>query len=139
MTTDDGTGQRRSYLATETLFGVLKDLETKNLVLPLVGDFAGPKAIRSVGRYLKEKDPSATVSAFYLSNVEQYLNQGGLWMAFCNNIASLPLTDLSTFIYSQGGGGGGGGGLSSWYRPMLADVKSNNCRAGAPEPTAGSR
>jgi len=140
MTTDDGTGQRRSYLATEALFGVLKDLESKNLVVPLVGDFAGPKAIRSVGRYLKDKDPGATVSAFYLSNVEQYLNQGGLWMAFCNNISTLPLTDTSTFIYSQGGGGGGGGGgLNSWYRPMLADVKSNNCRSGDKVPGAVAR
>ena len=77
------------------------------------------------------------MSAFYLSNVEQYLNQGGLWMAFCNNISTLPLTDTSTFIYSQGGGGGGGGGgLNSWYRPMLADVKSNSCRAGEKVPAA---
>ena len=50
MTTSDGNGQARSYLATEENFGVLKDLETRNLVVPLVGDFAGPKAIRSVGK-----------------------------------------------------------------------------------------
>ena len=128
MTATDGAGQSRSYLANETLFGVMKDLHMKNLLVPVVGDFAGPKAIRSVAKYLK--DSGASVTAFYLSNVEQYLNQNGVWQAFCNNIASLPLTDLSTFIYSQNGGGGGGGGLSSWYRPMLADVKTYNCSAG---------
>jgi hypothetical protein len=128
MTAADGAGQSRSYLANETLFGVMKDLESKNLVVPLVGDFAGPKAIRSVGKYLKEQ--GVTVTAFYLSNVEQYLGQNGVWQSFCNNVASLPLTDQSTFIYSQNGGGGGGGGLSSWYRPMLADVKTYNCAAG---------
>jgi hypothetical protein len=128
MTTTDGGGQARSYLANETLFAVLKDLQSKNLVVPLVGDFAGPKAIRSVGKYLK--DQGATVTAFYLSNVEQYLGQSGVWQSFCNNVASLPLTDESTFIYSQSGGGGGGGGLNSWYRPMLADVKTYNCTAG---------
>jgi hypothetical protein len=134
MTTTDGAGQARSYLANETLFGVMKDLETKNLVVPLVGDFAGPKAIRAVGKYLKEQ--GVTVTAFYLSNVEQYLGQNGVWQSFCNNVASLPLTDTSTFIYSQNSGGGGGGGLSSWYRPMLADVKTYNCTAGV---TAGMR
>ena len=142
MTTTDSVGQARSYLASEALFGVLKDLETRNLVVPLVGDFAGPKAIRSVGRYVKDKDASAAVAAFYLSNVEQYLNQNGVWQLFCNNVASLPLNAQSTFIYSQGGqggrgGGGGGGGLASWYRPMLADVKSSNCAASAPASGTG--
>ena len=130
MTTSDGAGQARSYLATEALFQVMKDLETRNLVVPLVGDFAGPKAIRAVGKYLKEQ--GATVTAFYLSNVEQYLTQSGVWQSFCNNIASLPLTDDSTFIYSQQNRGGGGGGLGSYYRPMLADVKTFSCASGGP-------
>ena len=53
MTATDGAGVSRSYLANEALFTVMKDLETKNLLVPVVGDFAGPKAIRSVGEYLK--------------------------------------------------------------------------------------
>lgn len=129
MTTTDGAGQTRSYLASEALFGVLKDLHTKNLIVPIVGDFAGPKAIRSVGKYLK--DQRASVTAFYLSNVEQYLTQNGVWQAFCNNVANLPLTEQSTFIYSMGGGGrggGGGGGLNSHYRSMSEDVKVNKCQ-----------
>jgi hypothetical protein len=129
MTTTDAAGQARSYLASEALFGVMKDLETKNLLVPVVGDFAGAKAIRAVGKYLKEQ--SATVTAFYLSNVEQYLSQSGVWQSFCNNVASLPLTEDSTFIYSQQNRGGGGGGLGSYYRPMLADVKSYSCAIGA--------
>jgi hypothetical protein len=142
MTTTDSAGQTRSYLASEALFGVMKELETKNLVVPLVGDFAGPKAIRSVGKYLKERESGAIVSAFYLSNVEQYLVQGGLWQSFCNNVASLPLSEHSTFIYSQGGGGGGrggGGGLASWYRPMLSEVKAASCTASVPARTGAVR
>ena len=53
-------------------------MEQKNLLIPLVGNFGGPKAIRAVGTYLKEH--GAIVGAFYLSNVEQYLfrpPQGG--------------------------------------------------------------
>ncbi len=139
MTTNDGAGEMRSYLASEALFAVMKELESKNLVIPLVGDFAGPKALRSVGRYIKDKEPGATVGAFYLSNVEQYLGQSGLWQAFCNNVASLPLNDSSRFIYSQGGaagGGRGGGGLGSLHRPILAEVKSSGCSAAERPPTS---
>lgn len=131
MTADDGLGVARSFLASEEHFLFLKALHAKNLFVPVVGNFGGPKAIRAVGRYLKDR--KAVVSAFYLSNVEQYLGQDGLWFTFCGNVAALPLDETSTFIYSQGGGGrGGGGGLLSWYRPMLADVKANKCDAGLP-------
>ena len=49
-------------------------------IVPLVGDFGGPKAIRTVGQYLKDHD--AKVTAFYLSNVEQYLFQDNAWRRF---------------------------------------------------------
>jgi hypothetical protein len=71
MMADDGAGVHRSYLASEANFTVLKQLQTNNLVVPVVGDFGGPKAIRAVAAFLKAHD--AMVSAFYLSNVEQYL------------------------------------------------------------------
>ena len=126
MTATDGNGVARSYLASEALFGVLKDLHARNLIVPVIGDFAGPKAIRSVGAYVKAR--GASVTAFYLSNVEQYLSQNGVWQHFCNNVASLPLTPDSTFIYSQSGGGGRGRGLNSYYRSMTDDVKAYGCK-----------
>jgi hypothetical protein len=108
MTTTDLAGVARSYLATEAAFATMKDLESRNMVVPVVGNFGGPKAIRAIGRYLKAHN--ATVSAFYLSNVEQYLVQDGIWNTFCQNVATLPLDASSTFIRSQSGGGGGRGG-----------------------------
>ena len=118
----DQAGQMRGYLATEENFAFMKDLETKNLLVPVVGNFAGPKAIRAVGAYLKEK--GAIVSAFYLSNVEQYLMRENAWRDFCANVATLPLDETSQFIRStRGGGGGPGGGLSSELGPMLAETK----------------
>ena len=133
MVATDGAGVSRSYLANEENFQFMKNLESKNLLVPVVGNFGGPKAIRNVGQYLRER--GAVVSAFYLSNVEQYLSQDGLWYTFCGNFATLPLDDSSTFIFSQsaqGGNRGGGGGLLSWYRPMLADVKDNKCDTRGP-------
>ena len=55
MLESDGTGLNRSYLATEANFRVLKDLETRNLVVPLVGNFSGDKTLRAVGKYLKDR------------------------------------------------------------------------------------
>ncbi len=108
MMATDAAGVTRSYLATEAGFAALKDLHARNLVVPVVGDFGGPKALRAIGEYLKAR--GATVGAFYLSNVEQYLVQDGQWGAFCQNVAALPLDSSSTFIRSSSGGGGGGGG-----------------------------
>jgi hypothetical protein len=102
MTQTDLQGQGLSYLASEDSFQVVKSLEARNLIVPVVGDFGGPKAIRAVGAYLKDR--GATVTAFYLSNVEQYLRQDGKWNAFCRNSAALPLDEASVFIRPSGGG-----------------------------------
>jgi hypothetical protein len=122
MAATDEAGQSRSFLANDENFSFLKMLETKNLLVPIVGNFAGPKAIRAVGEYVKAK--GATVSAFYLSNVEQYLYQDRIWSNFCRNVATLPLDASSTFIRSvRGGGFGPGTGLNSELGAMQAEVK----------------
>jgi hypothetical protein len=126
MVATDADGASRSFLATEDRFARLKDLETRNLVVPIVGNFAGPKAIRAVGAYIKEKN--ALVSAFYLSNVEQYLRMDGIWTDFCANAATLPVDDTSLFIHStrnpQTGFGRGTGSLASELLPMAETVKT---------------
>jgi hypothetical protein len=122
MAATDEAGQSRSFLANEDNFGVMKTLEMKNLLVPVVGNFAGPKAIRAVGDYIKSK--GGTVSAFYLSNVEQYLYQDRIWTNFCRNVATLPLDPTSTFIRSvRGGGFGPGMGLNSELGGMQTEVK----------------
>jgi hypothetical protein len=94
--------QNRSYLASEENFQVLKDLETRNLVVPVVGDFGGTKALRAVAQYLKSVD--AKVSAFYVSNVEQFLSLGSTWDNFCHSVRSMPIDETSMFIRSGRGG-----------------------------------
>jgi hypothetical protein len=103
MTETDGDLRNWNFLATEDQFRMIQNMQKSNLIVPLVGDFAGPKAIRSVGRYIK--DHGSTVRAFYTSNVEQYLFQDEKWQRFYDNVAFLPADSTSTFIrYS----------LSSW-------------------------
>jgi hypothetical protein len=96
MSQTDLAGTNHSYLASEENFRTLKEYETNNLIIPLVGDFAGTKAIRSVGRYLKEHD--ATVATFYMSNVEEYLFKSGSWGKFARNLSTLPIGSRSMFI-----------------------------------------
>ncbi len=99
MAETDAHGEHRSYLATEDQFRTLSELEKNNAIVPIVGNFAGPKALRAVGAYLRQHN--ATVSAFYTSNVEMYLfQQGDDWRKFYGNVATLPVTERSTFIRS---------------------------------------
>ncbi|HEY7396334.1 MAG TPA: hypothetical protein VH559_15870 [Gemmatimonadaceae bacterium] len=101
----DSAGKNWAYLANESTFRWLKDFESRNLLVPVVGDFAGPKAIRSIAQWLKARN--AVVSAFYTSNVEQYLfMQGSDWDHYYKNVATLPLDSNSSFIRSIGGGRG---------------------------------
>jgi hypothetical protein len=99
MTEIDRQGRQHSFLATEGNFRALQKLETDNLIVPVVGDFAGDKTLRSVAQYLKER--RLTVKAFYTSDVEQYLfSQGNAWERFFGNVAELPVDGSSTFIRS---------------------------------------
>ena len=78
----------------------MRELERKNLIIPVVGDFAGPKALRNVARYVREH--GGTVTAFYTSNVEQYLfQQGDDWRHFLTNVSVFPMDPLSMFIRSS--------------------------------------
>ena len=98
MVQSDWHGVPRSYLASEENFGRLKSLQERNLIVPVVGNFAGPKALRGIGEYLRQH--GASVTAFYVSNVEQYLYQDGVFDDFARNVATLPVDGSSTFIRS---------------------------------------
>jgi hypothetical protein len=128
MTATDEAGAYKSYLSSEERFAVMKTLESKNLVVPVVGDFGGPRAIRAVGAYLKAH--GAKVSTFYLSNVEQYLEQDRKWNTFCRNVASLPLDRSSTFIRSTNRGRGFGGFGPGFVSRLGAMVEETKNRAG---------
>jgi hypothetical protein len=94
--TIDDAGQAQSFLSTEDNFDYVKSLHEKNLIVPVSGDFGGPKALRAIGAYLR--DHGGVVSAFYVSNVEQYLFQDGKQREFYDNVATLPVSEKSVFI-----------------------------------------
>src|SRR5215475_1619895 len=94
----DRQGREQSYLSSEDLFQWLKKFEAENRLIPVVGDFSGPHAFRTVGRFLKANE--LHVSAFYTSNVEFYLFGHPTWNRYVANVKSLPLADGSIFIRS---------------------------------------
>jgi hypothetical protein len=98
MTQRDIDGRSRSYLASEDAFAAVKALQARNLIVPVIGDFAGPTAIRGIGEYVRER--RGTVSVFYGSNVEVYLHQQKT-LAYCANMATLPYTATTWFIDSR--------------------------------------
>ncbi len=92
----DETGQPQSFLSSAENYTYVKGLHEKNLIVPVSGDFGGPRAIRAIGAWLHQR--GGTVSAFYVSNVEQYLFGDAKQSAFYANVATLPLTPTSIFI-----------------------------------------
>jgi hypothetical protein len=150
MTAADARGIAGSFLASEEAYQSVRDLESRNLVVPVVGDFSGTRALAGVGSFLREH--RLTVAVFYASNVEMYLYRGDGWKTFYRNLSSLPIDGRSVLVRSifrgfgpgyPGGGfgypGGGfgypgtgagspGTGLNGvlWadpIEPLLADVK----------------
>jgi len=133
MTATDPDGVERGFLANEENYKILKDLETRNLLIPVVGDFGGKKAVRAVGQYLK--DHNATVGAYYTSNVEQYLfnqnsGRGGRGVVnggatnFYENVGTMPLDASSLFIRSGVPNAGFGRGGNSMNNSQVAPIQA---------------
>jgi len=97
----DLNGKLGNFLASAEDYDFVRSLHRKNLIIPVVGDFGGKKALAAVGDYLRKN--GFTVTAFYTSNVEQYLFESGSFAAFANNVRKLPITERSLFIRSASG------------------------------------
>jgi hypothetical protein len=118
MVTGRGAGNRESYLANEANFAAVKDLQTRNLIVPVIGDLAGSRAMPMIASWLTGRN--ARVSIIYVSNIEQYLRSQEEWGAFCSNIERLPVNPHSQVIRSYGGALVGGGALTQQVRPLTS-------------------
>lgn len=99
----DLDGTEGSYLATEDRWRIVRDLHRREGIVPVVGDLSGPKAVKAIAAYLRER--GVQVSAFYLSNVESYLFRQGAFPAFVDNVRALPASATSVLIRSFFGRG----------------------------------
>lgn len=94
----DRTGRPANFLVFEDDYAFLRKLQQDNLVIPVVGDFAGTHALPALADWLRQAD--YTVSAFYLSNVEFYLWQDGTFGRFARTVATLPFDERTVMIRS---------------------------------------
>ena len=92
----DLNGKQGNFLAREDDYKFVRKLQEQNRVIPIEGDFAGTKALAAVASYLRKN--GYTVSAFYTSNVEEYLYENKVYGRFEENVAKLPVSDRSVFI-----------------------------------------
>jgi hypothetical protein len=77
-----GHGQNHSYMASEENFQAIKRLQSENRIVPIVGNFAGTMALRSIGHYVRGHDATED------------------WKRFFDNVAELPVNNDSVFIRS---------------------------------------
>ncbi len=101
ITQTDLNGKQGNFLASNEDFEFVRGMHRKNLIIPVVGNFGGSKALAAIGEYLKKN--GYTVTVYYTSNVEQYLFENDVFSAWANNVRKLPLTDKSLFIRSASG------------------------------------
>lgn len=90
------SGRFGSFLDSPEDYRFVRDLSRGQRIVPVVGDFAGPQALRAIGRWVREQ--GLTVSAFYTSNVEFYLLRNDAYERFVANVRELPTKPDSVLI-----------------------------------------
>ena len=137
MKQSNARGEPLGFLGSEASYRFVRDLQLRHVIIPVVGNFAGPKAIRAIGSYLRGRN--AAVTAFYLSNVEDYLGleripKNGEWSVFCENAAALPRDARSVFIRPLGLALFGSDGSLTLARDMQIGDRSDEAVRLPPSP-----
>ena len=94
----DQQGRRGNFLARDEDYQFVRELQLQNRIIPVVGDFAGPKALATIGDYLRKN--GYTLTLFYASNVEQFLFEGDVFKNFAANLRHMPINRKSLILRS---------------------------------------
>lgn len=121
----DLDGTPASFMATDELFTVVRDLQRRGLVVPVVGNFAGDHALAAIGDEVRRR--GLKISAFYTSNVEQYLLRDGSFDKYAATVARLPYDARTVMIRSYFSGG---------FRPPLPQTVSGYASTQLVQPLA---
>lgn len=114
----DPEGNACNYLALEDAFQIVKSLQARDLIIPVVGNLSGPSALASIGGFMKQRGD--TLAALYASNVEFYLFGEGTFRDFAANLRRVPHTNNSLIVRSVFGRWRSLDGSSSQTQPVAA-------------------
>ncbi|MDE2846214.1 MAG: hypothetical protein OXO51_05870 [Gemmatimonadota bacterium] len=92
----DLEGAYGNFLASDEDYRFIRDMQARNAIIPVTGDFAGGHALRAIGNFVRGREDR--ISAFYLSNVEYYLQPEGRLDEFAANVRYLPTDGRSVLI-----------------------------------------
>ena len=92
LTAEGSDGTLGHFLSRPDDYAFVRELAESGRLLPVIGDFAGEHALRSIGRFVEEQ--GETVTAFYVSNVEFYLIRSGVFPTYVENVRALPARGL---------------------------------------------
>lgn len=103
MVATDRAGRQIGYLADENAFQFVRRMQLADRIIPVSGNVAGERAMKALTQYAVDRH--LNVSAFYLSNVEQYLmGRDGGFDSYAHNVSMLPHDSTSVIIRSYFGG-----------------------------------
>jgi hypothetical protein len=89
-------GEPASFLASLEAYDAVRSLALAGRLVPVVGDFGGPHALRAIGEHVERLGEEVT--AIYTSNVEYYLLGTPAFDRWVSNVGSLPLGDDALMI-----------------------------------------
>tara|TARA_B100000029_G_scaffold516253_2_gene628124 strand:+ start:140641 stop:141768 length:1128 start_codon:yes stop_codon:yes gene_type:complete len=92
----DLEGNLGNFLNSNEDYWFIRDMQARNAIIPIIGDFAGEHALQAIGQYVRKRGD--LVSVFYLSNVEYYLYPDKKFDQFARNLRSLPINGQSLII-----------------------------------------
>ena len=94
----DTDGAQTNFLASEEAYQFVRSLQTRDRIIPVVGDVSGPSALQAIGREMASRNE--LLSAFYVSNVEFYLYGQGAYTRFVTNLRTVPRAKSAVLIRS---------------------------------------
>jgi len=100
----DREKRRGNFLNSEEDYQFVRGLQERDLIIPVVGNLSGPSALAAIGEAMRRRGDA--LSAIYVSNVELYLFQDGVFSNYADNLAAMPRNSRSVIIRSIFGGPG---------------------------------
>ena len=92
----DRVGQPAHFLARDEWYAAVREAHLGDRIIPLVGDFAGPRALPALADWLRRRHLALSVLA--ISDVEFFLLRGGQFPAYVANLARLPWLEGAVLI-----------------------------------------